>query len=269
MATGRHFSSEHEAPNQNRPMGEAVGVRPVRAAASQEAKAGRKAGMGTNKAAGPANGGPRRPRWRKPAKPLVVAALVAALALAGVGGALAWLVSTDSLINTFELGKIGTEVVETFPEENGTVKKDVKVKNASNIDAWVRVQVSIYWQDASDNQMWQKPVKDVDYSISPGNSTKWLEGTDGMWYYTSPVAAKKETDILIKSLEVKQSYPDGRCLVCDIAAQTIQADPSSAVEKAWGVKVDESNSDSPTLTKENGKVAVTPTQSATTESEVA
>lgn len=241
-------------------------MRPVRAAASQEAKAGRKASSGINKAAGPASGGPRRPRWRKPAKPLVVAALVAALALAGVGGVLAWLVSTDSLTNTFELGKIGTEVVEDFDNED-LVKQKVGVKNTSNIDAWVRVQVSIYWQDTDGNQMWEKPVKGKDYTLSK-TSTDWIKGTDGMWYYTSPIAAGQTTDNLIDSLTAVNST-DGRRLVCDIAAQTIQADPSSAVEQAWGVKVDESDPDSPSLVKDGGQVTVTPTQSATTESEVA
>lgn len=265
MATGRHFSSGHEAPNQNRPKGEAVGVRPVRAAAVKNAPS---VTRGKRKVAG--TSGPRRPRWNKPAKPAIVVALVAALALVGVGGVLAWLVSTDSLTNEFGIGEIGTEVTETF---NGTTKSDVAVTNKGNIEAWIRAQINIYWVDANGNQMWDKPVKDTDYTLTMGSeggqTSGWLQGQDGYYYYTSPVAPNANTGNLITSLTDNQTHSDGRKLVCDIAAQAIQADPYSAVEDAWGVFVTEDVDGNPSLTLEEGQVITTPTQSATTESEVA
>lgn len=242
-------------------MNGAAGVRPVRTAAAKNvhgATGGKRKAVGTN--------GPRRPRWNKPVKPAIVVALVAALALVGVGGVLAWLVSTDSLTNTFGVGKIETSIEETF-EDPYTVKSDVKVKNDGNVDAWIRAQVNIYWVDKEGNQLWDEPAENTDYTLVMGGQgvqpTNWLHGQDGYYYYESPIKPGNYTGFLIKELKDTSDYDDGRKLVCDIAAQAIQADPYKAVEEAWDVVVDTSGTDGPTLTLKDGKVVTS------TESEVA
>lgn len=183
---------------------------------------------------------------------MVVMALVAALALVGVGGVLAWLVSTDSLTNTFGVGAIGTEITEDF-KPGDLVKKDVTIKNKGNIDAWIRAQVNIYWVDANGNQLWDAPVANIDYALDMGRADKWSEGSDGYYYYVNPVAGAGSTDNLIDSLTTLKDNGDGRKLVCDIAAQAIQADPYSAVEEAWGAKVKDPATEGgdPTLTPPN------------------
>lgn len=184
---------------------------------------------------------------------MVVMALVAVLALVGVGGVLAWLVSTDSLTNTFGVGAIGTEITEDFPQ-GGTVKQNVKIKNNGNIDAWIRAQVNIYWVDANGNQLWDVPAASTDYALVTSNSYNWLSGSDGYYYYVNPVAGGGSTDNLIDSLTTLKDYDDGRKLVCDIAAQAIQADPYDAVEEAWGATVTEATGEGqlPTLTPPSG-----------------
>lgn len=170
---------------------------------------------------------------------MVVMALVAALALVGVGGVLAWLVSTDSLTNTFGVGEIKTQVTETF---DGITKSNVAVKNEGNVDAWIRAQINIYWVDADGNQMWDEPQLEKDYSlnmVASSQDSSWLSGDDGYWYYSIPVGPNESTENLITELKDLGQYADGRKLVCDIAAQAIQADPYSAVEEAWGAKVTE------------------------------
>lgn len=258
MATGKHYTPGDDASRQTGPMNGAAGVRPVRTAAAKNvhgATGSKRKSAGTN--------GPRRPRWHKPIRPLVVAALVGVLALVGVGGVLAWLVSTDSLTNTFGVGKIETSIVENFPE-GGLVKQNVVVKNEGNVDAWIRAQINIYWIDANGNQMWDEPKKEVDYTFDK-TSTKWFEGTDGYYYYDAPVPGDQPTNNLIDSLKTIKNYGDGRQLVCDIAAQAIQADPYKAVEDAWKVTVDDSDPDNPKLSTADGLVSST----TSIESEVA
>lgn len=261
MATGKHYTPGDDASRQTSPMNGAAGVRPVRTAAAKNAHgvAGSK-----RRPAGAGNMGnsPRRPRWHKPIRPLVVGALVGVLALVGVGGVLAWLVSTDSLTNTFGVGEIKTSIDEDF--NNGdTIKENVAVKNEGNIDAWIRAQVNIYWVDKDGNQLWDAPVEDADYSFDKGGLANWLTGTDGYYYYTVPVAGGDTTTYLIDSLTTIKDYGDGRKLVCDIAAQAIQADPYKAVEDAWSVEVVTDGTDGPKLELKDGKVVTS------TESEVA
>lgn len=266
MATGRHFSSGNDAPMQTSPMSGAAGVRPVRTAAAGNT---RSAASGMRKV--PSTKAQRFPRWNKPVKPVVAIALAAALALVGVGGVLAWLVSTDSLTNTFGVGEIETVVTEDF---NGESKSNVAVQNNGNVDAWIRAQINIYWVDSDGNQMWDKPAKGIDYSLTMGSQTavagdnSWVQGQDGYYYFDRPVAPNASTDKLIDTLKDANAYDDGRKLVCDINAQAIQADPYSAVQDSWGVTVISSEDGDLSLRKEDGKVAVT-SSNVSTESEVA
>ena len=74
---------------------------------------------------------------------MIVLAIAAVLLLsATVTGTLMYLVSkTTAVTNTFEPATVTCEVKENF---EGTVKKDVTVKNTSNIDAYLRVKLVTY-----------------------------------------------------------------------------------------------------------------------------
>lgn len=172
-------------------------------------------------------------------KPLVMAALVLAVVGVAVSGVIAWLSTTSSVSNTFELGTVKPTVQETF-EDPYTEKKDVKISNDGNVPIYVRAQVNIYWQDANGNQLWEAPEEGTDYTITWGNDPKWIEGADGFYYWAEPLKAGATTGLLINKLTwTTADSPNGRKLVCDIAVQGIQADPAEAVQEAWGVTISE------------------------------
>ena len=169
-------------------------------------------------------------------KPLVMAALVLAVVGVAVSGVIAWLSTTSTVSNTFELGTVNPTVQETF--ENDT-KSDVFIKNEGNVPIYVRAQVNIYWVDADGNQLWDQPVAGEDYTLTQNiDGSKWLKSeVDGFYYWTEPLDADRQTTNLIDSLTWTDSG-NGRTLVCDIAVQGVQAEPAEAVQEAWGVTVE-------------------------------
>lgn len=185
---------------------------------------------------------PRSRRTRRRGSVRGILTLVLALAVVGaaVGGVVAWLTVSGQVQNQFEVGEVKPTVNEKgsddgdFESEVDTVKKDVTVTNSGNVPIYVRAQVNIYWQDANGSQLWDGP--EDDYELVMGTSQNWVRGPDGFYYWTKPLAAGDTTDKLLDSLTNKSTdeYPQ---LVCDIAVQGIQADPTDAVEEAWGVNV--------------------------------
>lgn len=171
--------------------------------------------------------------------------LVAAVAviIAGTAGAtLAYLSHQSGLTNQFQIAKVSTEIEEMF--DGGNTKTDVSVQNTGDVPAYIRAAVIIGWEDAAGNPLIDEnaPEKDRDYTIdmnldSSSTEGEWVLASDGYYYYTMPVEGKEATDILIKEcidkkLDVHKA--DGKYLVVDIAAQSIQAEPDAAVLDAWG-----------------------------------
>lgn len=172
-------------------------------------------------------------------------ALVAILVLlcCAVAGTVAFLVTkTDSVVNTFTPSKVTTYVEEEF---NGQTKSNVKIQNTGDIDAYIRVAVIVNWADASGNVYGEKPVEGTDYTISYNKTVQadggqWIEGSDGYWYYTKPVAPSTEdnpqyTGVLIKSCEPAGQAPAGYALQVTILADGIQSKPDKVVNEVWKV----------------------------------
>lgn len=176
-------------------------------------------------------------------------AAVLAVALVGVlavGGTVAWLTDeTDEVTNVFGPAGVPVTVVEKF--EKG-VKSDVRIQNEGNVDAYVRAYVAINWVDDKGNIVVDVPG---DYICDPANplakavANGWAKGSDGYWYYLTPVEPDDFDDktyadmtgVLIES--VKQTGPDNAyALQVDIVAQSVQADGADeagvpAVVDAW------------------------------------
>ena len=217
------------------------------------------------------NGGRRMrangPWNRLPKRNIVVTVLAVVLGLSVVGGAIAWLVQSDFKVNAFDIGEVEVEINEDFKGPY-TVKKDVTVTNRGSVPAYVRAQVNIYWVDEQGNQLWEAPVKDTDYKVAePGihADTGWAEGTDGLYYWKTPLKPGDTTKNLIDEIsqteDQRKQYNDGRKLVVDIAVQSIQYEPADAVNEAWGVMVDTTDPDNPTLKTDGDKVVVDRTAS--------
>lgn len=156
-----------------------------------------------------------------------IIALVLILVMA-IGGTVAFLVTqTDQVINTFTPTNADITVTE---EVSGNLKTSIQVKNNSlGVTAYVRVALVANMIDDDGNVTDGAAVPDFTL-----NSDKWILGSDGYYYYKTPVAAESTTENLLA---------DGSSMKLDnglqvvILADAIQAEPTTAVTEAWGVTV--------------------------------
>ena len=173
-------------------------------------------------------------------KTIAIVVAVCVLALACVGGALAWLSATGVLVNTFGIGTVAPAVEETLQD---AVKSNVYVTNEGTAPMYLRAEVDIYWQDENGNRLWEQPVEGTNYQITWGDQVKhdsdanaentWTKGRDGHWYWTSSVAPGKNTGVLISNVREIDAQA-GRNLVVDVMTQAVQASPEEAACSAWG-----------------------------------
>ena len=186
------------------------------------------------------------------AKALLLIASLAVLLTATVGSTAAWLVSKPAAVeNNFVPGKVACQVLEDFGKDY--VKRDVKVQNTGNTDAYIRVLLVFTWKDKEGNIFSNKPQEGIDYQINMDNMnlTDWImqKSDAGVYfYYKKRVAPKAKTDVLIESLyqitDVTGPENGKYKLSVDILADAVQANPPEAVAESWGVAV------------ENGKIKV-------------
>lgn len=183
----------------------------------------------------------KQEKRRNGRKGLIAAVALVLLLCAAVGGTLAWLTTqTDPVVNTFTPAHVTCRVDEKV---NNGIKENVKIENTSDIDAYIRAAIVVCWADASGNVS-ATPVAESDYAMSLNlNGSGWVKGSDGYYYYTSPVspdAPNNFTDVLINSCApVEGKAPDGYDLQVTILAEAIQSTPSDAVTEAWGVNPSE------------------------------
>lgn len=188
------------------------------------------------------NGKHAAPRGMKRSLVLVVSLL--ALLLAVAGGTLAWLTAQDSVSNTFTPAHVTCDVEETF---NGTAKSNVSIKNTSDIPVYIRASIIVTWKDSFGNVYGQKPTSS-DYDMQMAKDSVWVLGTDGYYYFTSPVAVGDTTGTLIsRCTEVAGKAPaENYRLSVEIIAEAIQSQPDRAVADAWNVTVSNGSLNVPT-----------------------
>lgn len=195
---------------------------------------------------------------------LVVSILLVLTAV--IGGTLAYLVThTDSVNNSFTSAEVTCHVDEEF---SNNVKEDVNIKNTGDTEAYIRAAVIVTWQDENGN-IAAKPVNNTDYEITlnckgneeSDNDTKWIEGKDGYYYYSEPVAVNNSTGYLIESCSLAKNVtaPDGYHLCVEIIADAVQSKPAQAVIDAWSTNTQE------ITVGEKGKLIITAVSSAKSE----
>lgn len=167
-------------------------------------------------------------------KVIVLAIAVVLLLSATVTGTLMYLVSkTEAVTNTFEPATVTCEVQEDF---NGTVKKNVTVKNTSNIDAYLRVKLVTYRVNDKGERIGGTATI-PNFALGDG----WFE-KDGFYYYKSPVVpdATPGTDLIGDNgiTLVEYTDADGGRQVIEVIAEAIQSVPTTVVAEKWGVTVD-------------------------------
>lgn len=183
-------------------------------------------------------GGKRTPRHGRRlgfGRQVLLLAALAVIAMGVVGGTVAYLtMSTEQVENVFTPGKVSCEIYEDFTD-GSTVKKNVRIKNTGNTDAYIRVAVIITWKDKDGNISATQPQLG-DYVGNNGSSFSdwWLSKEDGYWYYTKEAVKPGEfTSNLLDELTVRGTN-DGYTLSVEILADAIQSSPKSAVADAWG-----------------------------------
>ncbi len=183
----------------------------------------------------------RRRRRRQAAAVLFSLLLIAAI-FAGTAAAYVWM-RTAAAENTFTPGKVSCEVTEDF---DGSIKRDVAVKNTGNTEAYIRATVNITWmrdENASAQTVSARlPQEGQDYSISYFSDGGWIKGADGFWYCQSPIAPNGSTPPLIKDCRLAEGAnpPRGYHLSVEIAASAIQAAPAAVVTERWKAVLDDS-----------------------------
>lgn len=187
-----------------------------------------------------------KPTFRKGTKRAVILLISLLLVLCVAAGLTLGYVfdSTGEVTNEFNPGKVTTTIVEEF---DGETKKSVKVKNTGDTDAYIRVKLNFTWVSEDDENIVysQTPKLNTDYTVTyvnnaeTDNDPKWVLGVDGFWYYTMPVAPDDSTKVLIEECKViDTAIPEGYKLSLNVISSAIQADPTDAVQSAWGATVD-------------------------------
>lgn len=169
-------------------------------------------------------------------KVILLAVSLVLILSAAIGGTVAYLIDqTGSITNTFTPANVTPEVTENF---DNNVKNNVQIKNDGDIPAYIRVKVVVTWKDAQGNIYNTAPVPGTDYTWTIPANNEWAQ-SGGFYYYTKPVPAQESTSVLLTNCQpVADKAPEGYSLSVDIHAQAIQAEPTTAVTSAWGVRVD-------------------------------
>lgn len=164
------------------------------------------------------------------------AALILSLCLIfalAVGTTLAYLkANTSPVTNTFTAATSEIKIDENV--ENGE-KSSIQVENIGTATSYVRVKLVMNWVDGNGKVVSGNNLPKV--TLKEGSD--WFLGTDGIYYYTKPVAPTGQTSNLLDGNPIMQpNAPEGCHLEVTVLAESIQAAPSKAVTDSWGVRVD-------------------------------
>ena len=169
------------------------------------------------------------------AKTVALLVLLICLLLATVGGVYAFIISkTPSLKNEFQPVRVTAAVEEEF---DGSLKKNVCIRNTGDVEAYIRAAVIINWVDESGKISAVDPVRDTDYQIS-GHGSDWVLADDGFWYYRIAVMPNAVTENLLDTL-TPITQKEGYHLQVQVVATAVQAYPEAAVKEAFGVDVND------------------------------
>lgn len=186
-------------------------------------------------------------------RPLAALAVAACLLLAAGGTTLAYFTDSETAHNVVTSGGVDIGIVEKtkvgddlldFPEEGvfgvmpgESVSKIVTVENTGSAPAWVRVKVdrSVLGKDKAELPLTAEvkvgnadgsdeiaKVEVVSFEVKDG----WIDGEDGWWYWTSPVAPGGSTGVLLDAVSFAKLTPNtyqGCTASVDVSAQAVQS----------------------------------------------
>lgn len=160
-------------------------------------------------------------------KPPMLLIVLLLLAIGTAGGTLAFLTTrTTPVVNTFTPGEVSCRIVENVTDG---IKSSVKVKNAGNIDAYIRVAVVANTVDAEGNIT---GAADDDILRNALAASGWTKGADGYYYHNGVVAPNAlTTELLSNPINLSG-------VQVTILASAIQSIPDDAVKGAWHMSYD-------------------------------
>ena len=173
----------------------------------------------------------RKPRVRMN-RTVVLCMAIIMLIGAVVGSTVAYLITnTGPVENQFTYAGVSCEVKEDF---NGSTKKNVQITNTGNTDAYIRATYVVNWLDSTGSIVASVP-EGYSYTLTENPDRKWTEGTDGYFYYLTPVAPDESTPGSLLTCKVTSPKNPEYRLSVEILATAIQSTPANAVTEAWGV----------------------------------
>ena len=159
-------------------------------------------------------------------KKIIGLCIAGVLAVGSIGGSLAWFTSSDSVTNPFATASTdnpsdpnsGIKIHEDFKPEDAdntlpgdTVTKQVNVINKATYDQLIRVKIKKVWKDAKGEEKPDLDTKNINLNfennLTDSNKPeegKWIEGSDGYYYYNGIVNPKGQTANLLESVTLSK-----------------------------------------------------------------
>ena len=190
-------------------------------------------------------------------KKIIGLCIAGVLAVGSIGGSLAWFTSSDSVTNPFSTASTdnpsdpnsGIKIHEDFNKEDAdntlpgdTVTKQVNVINKATYDQLIRVKIKKVWKDAKGEEKPDLDTKNIilnfEKNLTDSNKSeegKWIEGSDGYYYYNGIVNPKGQTANLLESVTLsKDTTNEFKGLKFDVVVDSegVQA-ANGAVSDSW------------------------------------
>ncbi|MGU9155848.1 SipW-dependent biofilm matrix protein BsaA [Clostridium perfringens] len=190
-------------------------------------------------------------------KKIIGLCIAGVLAVGSIGGSLAWFTSSDSVTNPFSTASTdnpsdpnsGIKIHEDFNKEDAdntlpgdTVTKQVNVINKATYDQLIRVKIKKVWKDAKGEEKSDLDTKNINLNfennLTDSNKPeegKWIEGSDGYYYYNGIVNPDGQTANLLESVTLsKDTKNEFKGLNFDVvvASEGVQA-ANGAVNDSW------------------------------------
>lgn len=190
-------------------------------------------------------------------KKIIGLCIAGVLAVGSIGGSLAWFTSSDSVTNPFTTASTdnpsdpnsGIKIHEDFNKEDAdntlpgdTVTKQVNVINKATYDQLIRVKIKKVWKDAKGEEKPDLDTKNINLNfennLTDSNKPeegKWIEGSDGYYYYNGIVNPDGQTANLLESVTLsKDTTNEFKGLKFDVVVDSegVQA-ANGAVNDSW------------------------------------
>lgn len=190
-------------------------------------------------------------------KKIIGLCIAGVLAVGSIGGSLAWFTSSDSVTNPFTTASTdnpsdpnsGIKINEEFkPAEaenrlpGDEVTKQVNVSNKATYNQLIRVKIEKVWKDAKGERNIDLDTKNIilnfKENLTDSNNNeegKWIEGSDGYYYYNGIVNPNGKTTNLLESVKLSEDITNefkGLKFDVVVSSEGIQAS-NGAVTDSW------------------------------------